>query len=361
MFLSRTRHVTAARSLSEKLELYSLLSTVLLGFIAAYYVFNQYSECGKDILCYDIMEISGCVTCLIGVILSYGMRKRFRALINRLIASGAILPKHSTEEFEDAVTASVGYLCIIIMGVLTASVFIGYILAAFTQSAAEWHEALFSCWAASVVGERFGRLIRYARVASLVTHSGADFRINFWHPDNAGGLLPFSNFYLYTALLASIPTLWLSFWWVAIPYFDNLGLGYGEWRRTYEFLWIVAIVLLFFSFFSPVFGIHKEMEKSKSKLLSSLGWIRPALTDLHQKMAAATNLESALPQYNRIDDLKKLYSSVMDVNTWPLNRAVVTKFSGLSLGQLLIPLFANRLMGEPFSLDKILDWFFGNN
>ena len=204
-------------SLSEGLDLYSKVSTIFLGVVVVFYALQEYGEHGQAFKDYDVMQISGFSICLIGVIVSFGMRPRFIELIRGLIRSGSVRLQTGPEDFEKAIKRSVGRRCLAVMMILPMAVAAAYLLAGHIQSRREVIEAAFAFLAASAVGERFGRLITYARAASLVSQPGADFVINFWHPDKAGGLLPISKFYLYTALLASIPAVWLSFWWVAIP------------------------------------------------------------------------------------------------------------------------------------------------
>jgi hypothetical protein len=141
--------------------------------------------------------------------------------------------QYNAATFEDAVTRSVGRWCLGFMVAGAVSVF-----AAFAANGYDKTQPLLcwaSTWAGAVAGERYGRLACYSRGASLITKSGAEFNIDFWHPDNAGGVLPFSNFYLYTMFLAAIPAFWLASWWVLIPHLaPSLAqlrqLAHGIWR-----------------------------------------------------------------------------------------------------------------------------------
>src|SRR5580704_16444892 len=242
----------AARTLSRRLDLYAKISTILLGVVLAIYVGGQGWRCGRNPYCYDVMEISGAITALIGVVASFGLRGRFVELIAELVRSGAIERRVGIDNFENAVARSVVRYCLWTIIIVTAAELVAYALAGYLATPRGQIECAFSAWAGSVVGERFGRLGAYARGGNLITRSGGVVVINFWHPDNAGGLLPFSRFYFYTALLSAIPAVWLGVWWVLIPRLPQYR--YDPWRLPLGFLWLIVVGIGLWGFMMPIYS-----------------------------------------------------------------------------------------------------------
>lgn len=342
-------NVVSGRSLSEALDIYARAATVVLGGIAVAYSFDRAIACGRDIYCNDIMQLTGIVTCLVGVVLSFGLRPRFRRLFRELIDTGAIEMRTANGDFEAAVTRIVGRYCLTIMLVLTAVEIIAYKLANHTGSGREWTECLLAAAAASVVGERFGRLAAYTRAGNLITRSGGRLSINFWHPDNAGGLLPLSRFYCYTALLAAIPAMWLGVWWVIIPRVAHAvpdQLDYSEWRLPLLLLWLVVVSVGLWSAVMPIYRVHRVMERAKEDFMVPLNWIPQALSELHAQLRPVVQDDAAEAILKRIDGLEKLYRNASAVITWPLNPSLASALTGLSAAQLLIPIGLRLMLGE---------------
>lgn len=354
----RLREFFSPSSLSEGLDIYAKVGTGALGTFAIIYFTQQAWGCCRDIYCNDVMEITGSLTCLIGVLLSFGLRQRFRGLIGDLVRSGAIKSHIGIEDFENAITRSVGRYCLFTMLLLTAAEIIAYELAGHTGSHRDWIECMLSAAAASIVGERFGRLAAYARAGNLITSAGGAVSINFWHPDNAGGLLAFSRFYFYSALLAAIPAVWLGIWWVIIPRvaYAVPQWDYSEWRGALVVLWLVIVSVGIWSFVMPIYTIHRLMEAAKEQFMAPLGWIPPALTDLHAQLQPIALDDQAQPILARIEGIEKVYRNASAVNTWPLDPSLAGALTGLGAVQLLVPIGLRLILGEdPAYQDALIE------
>jgi hypothetical protein len=239
--LPRQRHWPATRLL----DVFSRASTAFLlaGFLR--YLWLQYQKWGTaQFARYDVMLISGFVVFFISITVAFRMRARFLELIE----TGAIAVRRNQYEFERAVRRWVAPVCLSIMALLATTVLVVYL-----NQQADWEEKVSVVWAAAIVGERFGRLITYALAPLLIPAAGGRFSINFWHPDNAGGLLPFAKFYNYAGLLAAIPVVWLGFWLIAIPQF---GDRYLQWSGPFAAMWLMMMLLFIVSFVVPVWLLH---------------------------------------------------------------------------------------------------------
>jgi hypothetical protein len=128
-------------------------------------------------------------------------------------------------------------------------------------------------------------------------------QVNPLHPDNAGGLLPISQYALKTSYLFALVMMVLAFQWINVRMGDGLG---SEWLI---FLWIVVLLLVApFSLMAPLITAHREMLKVKNDLLLEFS-----------KQIDKDNIE----QYEQLPKMKQLADSIL---VWPIDFATLRRF-----------------------------------
>jgi len=296
------------------------------------------------------MRISGWIVGVGAVWLSFGMRKRFVALMNKLADSGVLNRGASPDEFERRATRTIGRQSLFVMVVLVVVSVTLLVVYASPSIDPLWLRIFLCVWAGSVIGERLGRLIAYSRAVSLVTGSGGGLEINFWHPDNAGGLLPLSDFFFFSAPLVSAPLVWLAFWW-AIAMHAQIWSSQTIWLSC---LWLVSALLWLYTLLYPVWTIHRQMLRTKHAMMSDLGWISVDLAKLHRDITAAKDDQAAATAiYERISNLQKIYSSANAVTTWPVDTHILTRFAGIGALQAALPFAVRYVFGTSDFLNAL--------
>lgn len=367
----RPRRSAYHSSLSAYLQRFSKFGTFVVAVLAVIYFLVEAHGIARaprdavhgvqpsvwNLASYDLMALSGFVFFFAAVVRSWNMRDRFHDLVEELVRSEVLLAGSNRKRFEAAnrgqfdaaIMRSVWKWCLSCMAIAMALVLFGFVHTGNVHG----DQALL-CWtsvlAAAVAGERYGRLACYARGTGLIDKSGGQLCIKFWHPDNAGGLLPMSNFYLYTMSLAAIPSLWLASWWVGLPHlpadFAKVHQTYADWRVTFGVMWIAATGMAAFSFVRPILTIHRAMERAKDTFTSQFAWIPPRVTLLHE-LAEKQKDDAVGATLQEIDALQKVYREAVAVNTWPIDKTIVSVFTGLNAAQLLLPLWLKLIVGEP--------------
>ena len=151
-------------------------------------------------------------------------------------------------------------------------------------------------------------------------------RVDVFHPDKMGGLLPVAHVSDWVITVGSILAALYSLGAYLSPYaHENL--------RAFSYLWVVAAVaLLVFAFIVPALSVHECLTHARQKVADRLS--------RHNERLFARFESDALDRPADIIALKWFSESLSKLNVWPY-RQVVARFSltaALQLSPLLINL-----------------------
>lgn len=155
------------------------------------------------------------------------------------------------------------------------------------------------------------------------------------HPDRAGGLRALGEYVLSTSVIIG-----------AIGLYFGMGFvrqGMNPSILTWEFYgWMVIYFLLAPLFlFLPLLQAHRRMREAKQKLLLE---IADQFDIEYRKLLAglkSDQMDATLVQ--RVEAVQKIYTIAESAPEWPLNVAILSKFSAAALLPIGIPVAAGFL------------------
>ncbi|MDJ0731252.1 MAG: hypothetical protein QNJ33_14795 [Crocosphaera sp.] len=175
------------------------------------------------------------------------------------------------------------------------------------------------------------------------------------HTDQVCGLKPLGDFYLFQALVAVIPAVFLATWWLIIPIFPR---SYADWREPYFYLLILAIIFEILVFAIPMTLFHREMEQQKQTLLIEGDQLSRQIVELRLQLI---HTESETERKNlecRLTSLLERHKKIEEMPTWPIHPKSFRRFT-IRNTLLLIPLISQITGNTKFweILQKLLEGF----
>lgn len=189
-------------------------------------------------------------------------------------------------------------------------------------------------------GFQLGRMASYGRVGWILRQAGACVRVTPGHLDGVGGLKPVGEYFLFQAMVAAIPAVFLATWWVLIPL---RGERYERWRDPYLGLLVIAIVLELLAFIAPMWFFHREMATQKADLLREADRLSGEIASLSKQVASAAEDEAGRLR-ERMATVTERYWALESLPTWPVDVKTRRRFRLNNLA-LFLPLLG-KLVGE---------------
>ncbi len=146
-------------------------------------------------------------------------------------------------------------------------------------------------------------------------------------------------------MLLALPALYFAAWWLLIPLFGR----YESWRSPYLSMLAITIVLEMLSFILPMWSFHNEMVLQKNVLLEDADKISREVAHDMDQLIAETDPEKRRQLQEHIDVLKKRYSAIEKMPTWPMDDPLRRRFAIRNFG-LFTP-----LIGEALNLTETWD------
>ncbi len=308
---------------------------------------------GTDIRRWDALLISGYLTVVTALWLARGQRRRFVSMVEQLHASRTLCFDDADEEHEDAArgelleaSESEARLWHNAGGLTLAAI----MAVAWPVATAERHAlpsvaggATLAVVAAYIVGRQAG-MLAYNGYWGLTLPRRATVGAQPGHPDGAAGLRPFGSYYFSQAFLLAIPAAFLMVWTLLIPFWDSGR--YLDWRPWYQGLLALALALEALAFLAPLLGVHHQMQRRKTELLGNrAGELTRSIERVRRQLEG--DLESAQRSNLRdqLEQLTRAYHDIEQMPTWPIDRAIRTRFTA-NYAIMFLPLLGQWLDGN---------------
>lgn len=164
------------------------------------------------------------------------------------------------------------------------------------------------------------------------------FKVQFWHPDKAGGLLSIGLLGLKLIYVPVIPTV-ISACELLLAYIGLIQLT----KSNYVFLLALLVYGLVGSFIGllPIFKFHRVMQSQQSTGITMLNQLANRILKLKEEIFKSfETLEEGSVESIRSDiaAYETIYNAHQNINTWPINRKVLVEIWGTQTfvaGQLL--------------------------
>ena len=258
-------------------------------------------------------------------------QKRFLLIIPFLLLTGLILFKMATDT-SDA-THSIAYYVIQsrdIFAILTTFCF--YVLSGFVWA----YFAGVAAWILSVTGWFLWRL-----------PNEFEIRVQPNHPDECGGLRFIGNFCFRMVVPILLGAIFLGVVSLAEGILDaSAGLRLGSNLA----LLIVGLPLTYITFFTPMWGIHTEMQKRKAEFEEDLASHLLKLDSRAKSLLKQENFEEAKKTLEELNSIKTSSSGKFPV--WPFDLAILARF----LTPQLVPVLSFTFGIKKEEYIKILEY-----
>ena len=311
---------------------------VLIGYTVVEVVYHR-GELGK----WDVLNLSAWATLAAGMAIAQTIPERLRRTLLRLVDRGALEASEGriAEVFETACerAAAWGRRVGLIVAVAIGLAFLVAFPAGLASRIVLVTLALVGAY---IAGFQLGRMASFGRVGTILDQAGARIHLEPAHPDGVGGLKPIGEFFLFQAMVAGIPAVFLAGWLVLFPL---LGDRYEHWRRPYPVLLAIAIVLELLAFFVPMLFFHRRMEEKKMEADRLSGEI----ASLSRRVATAQG-DEAKGVKERLATLNEQYAALESMPTWPVDVRTRRRFR-LNNVALFLPLVGKLVGSSPLWKD----------
>lgn len=172
-------------------------------------------------------------------------------------------------------------------------------------------------------------------VTSFILYSIPNFfnvKVQFEHPDNAGGLMPIGLLSLSMIYVTVIPAIRSALVLVSRFIAVRFDIPYINPNDVLLFVFSPLILLAGIAgsivALIPIFKFHSIMESQKERLVDSVNKLSDEIVELKQKLLVAAqqkDTSSCDEIQKQINLLEPVYKSYQDINTWPIDKKVLTK------------------------------------
>jgi len=202
---------------------------------------------------------------------------------------------------------------------------------------------------AYIVGLQFWRMI----VTGLMIYRLSDkfdIIVQRGHPDGCGGLAPLGNLCLWNALVLSPGGIFYG----SRFFFDNII----SFKEFHYFSLLMILLVATFSFFAPIWDVHKIMTAKRDLILQQLDELGHSINllsrDLLDKSSQLDPKESE-KMTKKLENLNQIYKANQTIPVWPFNTQTLIKF----ITSQIVPLLSLLGLGEPIiAIVKSLTTFF---
>jgi len=178
--------------------------------------------------------------------------------------------------------------------------------------------------------------------------------VQIGHPDTCGGLRPVGDLCFSIGAIWGVAAIYPTAWIIVLSMRNVLKPLLALY---FAVLLIVTVGLAMFTFFFPLYQVHRDMLEEKPKFQARLDEIAVRQSELAEQVAdpsVAGDPTKAAAIEVELADLTKAYEHNTPIPTWPVEITVVRKFAITQL----IPL-TGLAAWLPSYLGKVLDKKFG--
>ena len=236
-------------------------------------------------------------------------------------------------------------------------------------------QTLIAIVAAAWSGVYFGRFAHYGALARFLSNANIALRIKPDHYDGASGLKPIGDFYLYQALVFSVPAIFLGLWWsVIIPLLQEQAcpniINLESWRFAIFFHWIVVMSFFYLGFIRPVLTLRQRILDTKKELIQNqVPSMQAEIDMLRERLwTGHDNDQERIHITNHIDFYSQQVWSIRRMSGWPMDSQTRSRFLSLNAIASVVPPLAKSAtsaviiattMPDDGGMTYVLRYFFG--
>ena len=311
------------RLISTVTELWSRWDLSLMSFLFSVYLLNSLWEYGFDLRQWDMLFTSGIASFIVAIWLVRRLPERIERSLEALITNGALfVTPHQLQSFQRQLETLIQRWAQgggLLIGLVIALAFLG----AFGSEIINKLPLLtLEVIAGYIAGIQIGRMIGYGQLAPLLKRAAITFRVIPDHADGAGGLKPIGHFYLFQVLIIMIPAVYLTIWWLIIPWWGQ----YAPWRTPYLGLLGVVLVLAILVCILPLLLFHREMRQQKQARRQEADNLAQEAVAIRGRLAAEASAETRESLQQRLAYLDQRREAIEQMPTWPLSASLVGNY-----------------------------------
>ncbi len=216
-------------------------------------------------------------------------------------------------------------------------------------------QTLVAVIAAAWSGLYFGRFAHYGSLARYLSSAKINLRIKPDHFDDASGLKPIGDFYLYQALVFSGPAIFLGLWWsIVIPVLQDQSCpnikNLESWRTAMFFHWIVVMTYFYFGFIKPILMLRHRMVNARNWLTQTVApSVQSQISTLQDRLRQGQDDEhEQLRMTTHIDNLSQYLWSIRRMSGWPMDAQTRNRFFSLNAFASIAPPLAKLATSTGF-------------
>lgn len=300
----------------------------------------QISRYGQAVHQWDWLLLSGALTFLVGLHLAGQVPEKLDHTLERLVDRGTLPASQAELQGLKSLVRSTGKTWSRRGAVLsTAAILLTFLwiygLGNLLLTGLESIGSFLAGW-------WLGRMASYGAVPILLRRAGLQLHAEPAHVDQVCGYRPLGDFYLFQAMVAAIPAVFLALWWLIIPVFPR---SYHHWRQPY--LWLLALALLFeiLCFAVPMLLFHQQMLEQKQVLLVEADRLSHEIITVQQQLLRESSGNQRTELEIHLGRMRERHRGIEMMATWPLQATTFLHYS-LRNAVLFIPL-VSEFTGDP--------------
>lgn len=287
----------------------------------------------------DWLLLSGIVTFAVAIYLGLKVPMRWKITIRRLLNRGVLVANSKQLEDVNIRLNHVSKIWAIVCAILTSLL---VLLSFFILFRLEnnWL-ALLETIGAFLAGWLFGRMAAYGRLPVLLKQQNLSLKAEPEHIDQVCGWQPLGDFYLFQAVVAAIPAIFLTVWLFIFPVVKR----YERWRGPYLAFLTLTIILAILAFLVPMTSCHQEMDRQKGILLTEADQLSQNIVELRQELSGDEVQRNHKDIEIRLNYLLERNKKIENMTTWPVRSRSFRSFTIRNI-LLVIPLLSD-FSGHP--------------
>ncbi len=307
---------------------------------------------------WDLMFLCGWGVFVLGLILVRQIPVRFEIMVDRLVRRGIVQGDIAPDSLKALVRSKMSLWQTVGAGAAGVAMFAATAIAARGGGVPGGLTLVLGLTLAAIVaGFHLGRMCAFGTFGHRLAKAGVSLQPVPGHIDGAAGLKPVGDFYLFQALVASLPASHLAAWLLLLPFFNDrhdVALSkYQEWRRPYEGLLVVAILFDVGAFVLPMWHFHSVMRAQRERCRQLADQLSKEIAEIDQRANGLEDSDAAKALATRRETLVRGYDALESMPTWPVDARTKRAFSAQNV-LLALPLLFSTLGVQPVGLAKDL-------
>lgn len=318
------------------------LDFLLITIFIFYFLFNLYKY-PKDYKQWDFLFFTAVAVFGITFKLSLNIPKKMDITIERLLYRGIINSEEHIKIQLEKKANNLAKLWGILLGI---GVFLGWMVGLELKA---WNIFLiiFETFLAYLTGRIFGIMVAYGTLGSLLKKENIVLSLKPDHIDGAAGLKPIGDFYLFQAIIASVPAFFIGTWSVLLTLWSKNGYvpqSTLAWKEKAILLLILAIIFEILVFILPMRSFNTAMGEFKAELLKNADGISQDIVIMKEQILNTKNEQEYNLIKSKISHLNERYQAYEKMPTWPI--ALKTgKLFAINNFVLIIPFIVKHIDG----------------